>query len=86
MGYNMFKQTTEAAGRAWKYDNKWIWSVLVLIGGLTGYSLPEGFDLPFVTHAELEAAKCQCGTIPVDVSDDIPEEPVVTPTINVEGY
>lgn len=95
----MLTKTTEAVGRAWKFDNKWIWSALVLVGSLLGYSIPESLDLPFATHAEVkEAIEAHEATYHNSVVQPQPEpsfstkeEAPATPAptkrkINVEGY
>jgi hypothetical protein len=97
MGYNMIAKTTEAVGRAWKFDNKYIWSILFFVGSLLGYSIPETLEgyVPFADKAQVQSIDNRVTALEDSVfgskREEQPVEPPATPTpvkkkINVEGY
>lgn len=90
----MWKKTTEATGRAWKFDNKYVWAAIFLIGNALGYSVPatlEGVAFPFADKTEVQKIEQRVDDLENAVFNTASVEQPTTPTpikqkINVEGY
>ncbi len=101
-GIIMWKKTTEATGRAWKFDNKYIWAAIFLIGNALGYSVPATLEgiVPFAYQSDVLVIEQRVdvledavfGAKPEPKEEEQPVEPEPTPEpvkkhrIKVEGY
>lgn len=91
-GIIMYKKSVDALGRSWKFDNKFIWTALVLIGSALGYSVDNiPLELPFATKADIETIDSRIDALEQTVWGKPLELETIklppTPTkVNVEGY